>query len=275
MDASSSSDHGLIGAAHPIQSPTNANIITSGQELLEIPSKEAGSKTVDLTEGSNAAKLQTAVGSMPTESLDGIFSACVSAKASVIASAVSSMTALIAAATITPVTRKGNVRSTFLPCIPPVEARLASAAALDSSASSLFQGCAPWPEEGPRIEEEDGGMEVDESTTGAPAPTSATGSVRSELTAVGSTRISQRRRSCSSQGALAEEQRGVAGEGGAAGKAIRGARMKMSSSSSSQPQSGWKYVSVIFSNSFCSTYRKNSNLANGPVVESILSPDQI
>lgn len=255
MDALASWDHGVIGAVHPIQSPTNANMSTSGQELLEVPSKGAGSKSIDPTKGSNAAKLQTAVGSVSDESHDDVFSASISAKASVIASAVSSMMALIAAATIAPVTRKSNFRSTFLPGIPSSEARLTSAAALDPRASSLFQGYAPWPKEGPRFEEEDGGMEVDESTTGAPAPAasaSASGSVRSEHAAFGSTRTSQRRHissvllDSSSQGASAEDQRGAAGEGGATGKVVRGAQMEMGSSSSNQPHPGWKYVSVIF-----------------------------
>lgn len=169
---------------------TSANISTISsslfhpEELLteEVP-QNGRSKSVDPGEGVNGARLQTSAGSVPTESYDAVSAIAVaSARAAVVASAVSSMTALVAAVTYPPSRQQYNARissgSTLQQQVVSSEARgcwrtwASSSLRPGVSAGeflSPFEGFAPWPKEGRNGREDGDGSEWDKPSTRAPA----------------------------------------------------------------------------------------------------------
>lgn len=183
-------DNRAIEGCGEADSFTSANISTISSSLFhpegflkEEVQPNGRSKSVDPSEGVNGERLQTSAGSVPTESYEAVSAIAVaSARAAVVASAVSSMTALVAAVTYPPSRQQYNARfssESILQQVVSNEARGGWRRTLPSSPSrpgvsaeefpSPFEGFAPWPKEGRNDQEDGSDSEWDKPSTLAPA----------------------------------------------------------------------------------------------------------
>lgn len=233
-----------------------------GRGAADVPpflgSKSAGSKSAS---SNGFVGLETVPGSLPTESNDAVSVVAASAHAAVIASSVSSMAALLCAATIPPVRLSNGhfpVRSTSLRDAEPKRSTLtqshtSSVSAVDTEL--LFQGQAPWPKEGPwgeaeRVESGDSELTA---VTPAPTPAAITDSKAVPKSPGQRHNISPTDEKIDpNQGASTQARREVVEEGVGASKKVRETQMKKGSSGSGQ-RPGWKYVSSILPHHFLFT----------------------